>query len=289
VSIDQQAGEKARLGRAGPAPVIAGTGGELPEKCAEREVLHTHQRRTPLTVRKKLRLEGEINGPGHYIVQARPETVASQRAPGAFETDSLKGTGGVLAAGRAVGEKIAWGKVRIVADAHDLTVFQPSEVLVAEATSPDWESAMKSAAAIVTSHGGRTCHAAIVARELGVPAVVGAAGAVEKLATGRVVTVSRANGEVGKVFDGQLPFEVARVASRTLPRPRTAIMINLGNPELAYHTAMLPNDGSGSRAWSSLSTSTSVFIQWRSFIRKRSRHALEAQICRHDFLNQCPH
>jgi hypothetical protein len=96
-------------------------------------------------------------------------------------------------------------------------------------------------------------------------------------------------GEVGKVFDGQLPFEVARVASRTLPRPRTAIMINLGNPELAYHTAMLPNDGSGSRAWSSLSTSTSVFIQWRSFIRKRSRHALEAQICRHDFLNQCPH
>jgi pyruvate, water dikinase len=180
-----------------------------------------------------------------YIVQARPETVASQRAPGAFETYSLKGTGAVLATGRAVGEKIASGKVRIVADAHDLTVFQPGEVLVAEATSPDWEPVMKTAAAIVTSHGGRTCHAAIVARELGVPAVVGAAGAVEKLATGRVVMVSCADGEVGKVFDGKLPYEVTRVASGTLPRPRTAIMVNLGNPELAYHTAMLPNDGVG--------------------------------------------
>jgi pyruvate,water dikinase len=111
-----------------------------------------------------------------YIVQARPETVASQRAPGTFETYSLKGTGAVLATGRAVGERIASGKVRIVADAHDLTVFQPGEVLVAEATSPDWAPVMKTAAAIVTSHGGRTCHAAIVARELGVPAVVGAAG-----------------------------------------------------------------------------------------------------------------
>ena len=180
-----------------------------------------------------------------YIVQARPETVASQRAPGAFETYSLKGTGTVLATGRAVGEKIASGKVRIVADAHDLTVFQPGEVLVAEATSPDWEPVMKTAAAIVTNHGGRTCHAAIVARELGVPAVVGAEGAVKKLATGRVVTVSCADGEVGKVYDGKLLYEVTRVASGTLPRPRTAIMVNLGNPELAYHTAMLPNDGVG--------------------------------------------
>ena len=180
-----------------------------------------------------------------YIVQARPETVASQRAPNAFETYSLKGTGPVLATGRAVGEKIASGKVRIVADAHDLSSFHPGEVLVAEATSPDWEPVMKTAAAIVTSHGGRTCHAAIVARELGVPAVVGAAGAVEKLATGRVVTVSCADGEVGKVYDGKLPFEVTRVAAGTLPRPRTAIMVNLGNPELAYHTAMLPNDGVG--------------------------------------------
>ena len=166
-----------------------------------------------------------------YIVQGRPETVASQRAPNAFETYSLKGTGPVLATGRAVGEKIASGKVRTVADAHDLSAFHPGEVLVAEATSPDWEPVMKTAAAIVTSHGGRTCHAAIVARELGVPAVVGAAGAAEKLATGRFVTVSCADGEVGRVYGGKLPYEVTRVASGMLPCPRTAIMVNLGNPE----------------------------------------------------------
>jgi len=180
-----------------------------------------------------------------YIVQARPETVASQRAPNYFESYSLKGTGPVLVTGRAVGEKISSGKVRLVTDAHDLTVFEPGEVLIAEATSPDWEPVMKSAAAIVTSRGGRTCHAAIVARELGVPAVVGAEGAVETLATGLPVTVSCADGEIGKVYDGELPFEVVRVTTGSLPRPRTAIMVNLGNPELAFHTAMLPNDGVG--------------------------------------------
>ena len=151
----------------------------------------------------------------------------------------------MLATGRAVGEKIASGAVRLITDAHDLGTFQPGDVLVAELTSPDWEPVMKTAAAIVTSHGGRTCHAAIVARELGVPAVVGAEGAVERLATGRVVTVSCADGEAGNVYDGRLPFEVTRVPAGTLPRPRTEIMVNLGNPELAYHTAMLPNDGVG--------------------------------------------
>ena len=180
-----------------------------------------------------------------YIVQARPETVASLRVPEAFETYALKGTGAVLATGRAVGEKIASGSVRVVTDAHDLAAFRPGEVLVAEATSPDWEPVMKTAAAIVTSHGGRTCHAAIVARELGVPAVVGAEGVVERLATGRTVTVSCADGETGNVYDGELPFEVTRVPTGALPRPRTKIMVNLGNPELAFHTAMLPNDGVG--------------------------------------------
>src|SRR6516165_10409551 len=180
-----------------------------------------------------------------YIVQARPETVASRRAPGAFEIYSLKEDGPVLATGRAVGEKIASGKVRVVTDAHNLASFLPGEVLVAEATSPDWEPVMKTAAAIVTSRGGRTCHAAIVARELGVPAVVGAEGATERLAPGSVVTVSCSDGEVGKVYDGALPFEVKRVEVGSLPRPRTKIMVNLGNPELAYHTAMLPNDGVG--------------------------------------------
>jgi pyruvate,water dikinase len=180
-----------------------------------------------------------------YIVQARPETVASRRTAGAFETYALKGTGAVLATGRAVGEKIASGAVRLVTGAHDLAAFRPGEVLVAESTTPDWEPVMKTAAAIVTSHGGRTCHAAIVARELGVPAVVGAEGATERLANGRLVTVSCADGETGNVYDGELPFEVTRVPAGTLPRPRTAIMVNLANPELAYHTAMLPNDGVG--------------------------------------------
>src|SRR6516225_2347833 len=180
-----------------------------------------------------------------YIVQARPETVASRRAAGAFETFTLKGGGPVLVTGRAVGEKIGAGRVRVVTDAHNLASFLPGEVLVAEATSPDWEPVMKTAAAIVTSRGGRTCHAAIVARELGLPAVVGAEGATDRLAIGAVVTVSCADGEVGRVYDGRLLYEVPRVASGPLPRPRTAIMVHLGNPELAYHTAMLPNDGVG--------------------------------------------
>jgi pyruvate,water dikinase len=180
-----------------------------------------------------------------YIVQARPETVASQRVADAFETYALKAGGPVLVTGRAVGEKIASGTVRLVAGARDLAAFHPGEVLVAEATSPDWEPVMKTAGAIVTSHGGRTCHAAIVARELGVPAVVGAEGALEKLRTGAVVTVSCAEGEAGKVYDGQLPFEVTTVPAGGVPRPRTEIMLNLANPELAYHTAMLPNDGVG--------------------------------------------
>src|SRR6516225_1011530 len=199
-----------------------------------------------------------------------PETVASRRAAGAFETYTLKAAGRVLATGRAVGEKIASGKIRVVADQHDLAAFHPGEVLVAEATSPDWEPVMKTAAAIVTSRGGRTCHAAIVARELGVPAVVGAEEATERLATGGVVTVSCADGEVGKVYDGALPFEVRRVAVGSLQRPRTKIMVNLGNPELAYHTAMLPNDGVGRARMEFISTSTLASIRWRSRARRRS-------------------
>src|SRR5262249_39728232 len=134
-----------------------------------------------------------------YIVHARPEPAASQPAPNAFEIYSLKGTGRVLATGRAVGEKIASGKVRIVGGAHQLAAFKPGEVLVADSTSPDWEPVMKTAAAIVTSRGGRTCHAAIVARELGLPAGVRAEGAVEKLATRTPGTASRRGGRVGRV------------------------------------------------------------------------------------------
>ena len=180
-----------------------------------------------------------------YIVQARPETVASQRSAEAFETYALKATGPVLATGRAVGEKIAAGTVRVVADIGDLAAFRPGEVLVSDTTSPDWEPVMKTAAAIVTNRGGRTCHAAIVARELGVPAVVGAEGATQALKAGATVTVSCAEGEVGRVYEGRIPFETTRIAVGTLKRPRTAIMVNLGNPDLAFATAMLPNDGVG--------------------------------------------
>jgi pyruvate,water dikinase len=151
----------------------------------------------------------------------------------------------VLATGRAVGEKIAAGTARVISGTHELAAFQAGEVLVAESTSPDWEPVMKIAAAIVTERGGRTCHAAIVARELGVPAVVGAAGARDTLKTGRLVTVSCAEGEVGRVYDGRLAFEATRVETSEVKRPRTEIMLNLGNPELAFRTAMLPSDGVG--------------------------------------------
>lgn len=180
-----------------------------------------------------------------YVIQARPETVASRRAPTAFEIYSLRGSAPVLVSGRAVGEKIAAGPARIIADARELSAFQPGEVLVAECTSPDWEPVMKIAAAIVTERGGRTCHAATVARELGVPAVVGAAGAKQALKTGSVVTVSCAEGDVGRVYAGQVPFASTRVEASQVKCPRTAIMVNLGNPALAFRTAMLPNDGVG--------------------------------------------
>ena len=180
-----------------------------------------------------------------YIVQARPETVASRRAAGMQETYALTQDATPLVTGRAVGEKIAAGAVRLVRGAADLAAFRPGEVLVAEQTSPDWEPVMKTAGAIVTDHGGRTCHAAIVARELGVPAVVGAGNATAALEGGTEVTVSCAAGEQGAVYAGRLPFEVTRVDLGALAMPKTAIMVNLGNPERAFHTAMLPNAGVG--------------------------------------------
>jgi pyruvate, water dikinase len=180
-----------------------------------------------------------------YIIQARPETVVSQRAPTGFESFALGASGTVLATGRAVGEKIAAGFVRVIADTHQLTDFKPGEVLVAESTTPDWEPVMKISAGIVTERGGRTCHAAIVARELGIPAVVGAADAKKALKTGGMVTVSCAEGEIGRVYEGALPIKTIHVELRELKRPRTEIMLNLGNPELAFRTAMLPNDGVG--------------------------------------------
>jgi pyruvate,water dikinase len=180
-----------------------------------------------------------------YIIQARPETVVSRRVPTGFETYTLAGSGTVLVQGRAVGEKIAAGSARVIADVRRLTDFRPGEVLVAQSTTPDWEPVMKIAAGIVTERGGRTCHAAIVARELGIPAVVGAASARDILKTGASVTVCCAEGETGRVYDGALPIKVTHVELSEVKRPRTEIMLNLGNPELAFRTAMLPNDGIG--------------------------------------------
>jgi pyruvate, water dikinase len=180
-----------------------------------------------------------------YIVQARPETVASQRKPEALQSYTLKSGGKVLGTGRAVGEKIAAGKVRLIRHERDLRSFKAGEILVAPATRPDWEPVMKIAAAIVTDHGGRTCHAAIVARELGVPAVVGVADFTRKVQTGDAVTVSCAEGDEGHVYAGTLPFEVQQTTTSGLNRPRTEIMVNLGNPEIAFKTALLPSDGVG--------------------------------------------
>ncbi|MBV8588579.1 MAG: phosphoenolpyruvate synthase [Acetobacteraceae bacterium] len=180
-----------------------------------------------------------------YIVQARPETVASQKTADLFETYKLDAAGKPLLTGKAVGEKIAAGQVRIVESAQDLEAFRPGEVLVASATSPDWDEVMRAASAIVTDRGGRTCHAAIVARELGVPAVVGAETATQTLKTGMQVTVSCASGDAGHVYEGNIPFEITRTPASELQLPRTSIMVNLANPDLAFRTAMLPNAGVG--------------------------------------------
>ncbi len=180
-----------------------------------------------------------------FVVQARPETVASRRKPQTLEHYVLKRRGAVLASGRAVGTRIAAGPVRVVAGLGQLDRFRPGEVLVADATTPDWEPVMKIAAAIVTNRGGRTCHAAIVARELGVAAVVGTGDASARLRDGMDVTVSCAEGEVGRVYDGALPFEVVATDVGAMARPATRIMLNLGNPDLAFKTSFLPNDGVG--------------------------------------------
>ncbi|MGH9773241.1 MAG: phosphoenolpyruvate synthase, partial [Candidatus Acidiferrales bacterium] len=180
-----------------------------------------------------------------YMVQARPETVASQEEANVLKHYRLKATGKVILSGRAVGSKIASGPVRIARDLSALTEFKPGEVLVTDTTTPDWEPVMKDAAAIVTNRGGRTCHAAIVARELGIPAIVGTSEATRLLKPGQQVTISCAEGDTGNVYEGELEFEVERTDLSALPRPQTRIMVNLGNPALAFKTASLPCDGVG--------------------------------------------
>ncbi len=181
-----------------------------------------------------------------FILQARPETVhALARKATLLEIYQLDASGPVLLRGRSVGQKIGAGPVRAVKNVDALQDFQPGEVLVADMTDPDWEPTMKMAAAIVTNRGGRTCHAAIVSRELGVPCVVGTEGATAVLRTGQAVTVSCAQGEVGLVYDGALPFSRQTLDLGNLPRPRTRVMLNVGNPDQAFSLAFLPNDGVG--------------------------------------------
>ncbi len=179
-----------------------------------------------------------------FIVQARPETVHSQKKP-VLRRYHLEETGEVLVEGLAVGDKIAAGKVRVILDPNEMDRFQPGEVLVTRITDPDWEPIMKIAAAIVTDRGGRTSHAAIVSRELGIPAVVGTENATQVLKTGQEVTVSTAEGEVGRVYRGRLKYRVEEIDPEKLPRPKTEIMLNVGNPEEALKNALLPTDGVG--------------------------------------------
>jgi pyruvate,water dikinase len=180
-----------------------------------------------------------------FIVQARPETVHSQKSFEALEVYQLKEKGPVLARGRSVGEKIAHGPVRVVKSARNLDEVQDGDVLVTVKTDPDWEPTMKRAAAIVTDRGGRTCHAAIVSRELGLPAIVGTENGTEKLKDGQMITVSCAEGEIGFVYEGALKFDIEHVNLHALPRPRTKVMMNVANPEEAFRLSSIPNDGIG--------------------------------------------
>jgi pyruvate,water dikinase len=180
-----------------------------------------------------------------YILQARPETVQSQAAAGKIEKFKLKSFSKVLASGRAIGQKIGVGPVRIVKDPKEMDQVKPGDVLVADMTDPNWEPVMKRASAIVTNRGGRTCHAAIIARELGIPAIVGCGDATETLTEGEIVTASCTEGDTGHVYRGSLDFEVSSRDITAMPEIPLKVMMNVGNPELAFDFAQLPNAGVG--------------------------------------------
>ncbi|MBL9214981.1 MAG: phosphoenolpyruvate synthase [Opitutaceae bacterium] len=180
-----------------------------------------------------------------FILQARPETVQSRRDPTVIETHRLKATGAPLVTGRAIGDRIATGPVRVIQSAKHLEQFREGEILVTDKTDPDWEPILKRAAAIITNRGGRTCHAAIVSRELNVPAIVGTGDGTSVLRDGQVVTVSCAEGDLGRVYAGALPFAVERTHLPSLARPRTKVMMNVGNPDEAFALSFIPNDGAG--------------------------------------------
>ncbi len=180
-----------------------------------------------------------------FIVQARPETVQSQKSGSVLRDYKLKGTGNTLVTGRAVGEMIGQGKARVILDVHKIGEFKAGEVLVTNKTDPDWEPIMKKASAIVTNQGGRTCHAAIIAREMGIPAIVGCSNATGLLKTGQDITVSCSEGEEGRVYEGLVPFDIIETQLDNLPKTRTKILMNVGNPEEAFKLASIPCDGVG--------------------------------------------
>jgi pyruvate, water dikinase len=180
-----------------------------------------------------------------YIVQARPETVQSQKSSSVIKNFKLNGTSDVIVTGRAVGEMIGQGKARVIMDVHKIAEFQAGEVLVTNKTDPDWEPIMKKSSAIVTNQGGRTCHAAIIAREMGIPAIVGCGNATGVVTTGQEITVSCSEGEEGKVYNGLVPFEVIETQIDNLPTTKTKILMNVGNPEEAFGLSSMPCDGVG--------------------------------------------
>ena len=180
-----------------------------------------------------------------YIVQARPETVKSRSSANVMERYLLKEKGTVLVEGRAIGQRIGAGKVRVINDVSEMDKVQPGDVLVSDMTDPDWEPVMKRASAIVTNRGGRTCHAAIIARELGIPAVVGCGNATQLLKDGQGVTVSCAEGDTGFIFEGELGFDIKQNSVDAMPELPFKIMMNVGNPDRAFDFAQLPNAGVG--------------------------------------------
>ncbi|MGR5378232.1 phosphoenolpyruvate synthase [Vibrio harveyi] len=213
---------------------------EIKELAKQSMIIEKHYQR-PMDIEwAKDGIDGKL-----YIVQARPETVCSQSEQNVIERYELSNKADVLVEGRAIGQRIGKGPVRLVDSLDQMSLVQDGDVLVTDMTDPDWEPVMKKASAIVTNRGGRTCHAAIIARELGIPAIVGCGDATSKLTDGETVTVSCAEGETGYVYQGELHFEVKRSAVDELPLLPTKVMMNVGNPDRAFDFAQIPNEGVG--------------------------------------------
>ncbi|MEL7325905.1 MAG: phosphoenolpyruvate synthase [Pseudomonadota bacterium] len=213
---------------------------EIKELAKQAMIIEKHYKR-PMDIEwAKDGIDGKL-----YIVQARPETVCSQSEQNVIERYELSKKADVLVEGRAIGQRIGKGPVRLVDSLDQMSLVQEGDVLVTDMTDPDWEPVMKKASAIVTNRGGRTCHAAIIARELGIPAIVGCGDATSKLTDGETVTVSCAEGETGYVYQGELEFEIKRSAVDELPLLPTKVMMNVGNPDRAFDFAQIPNEGVG--------------------------------------------